>query len=557
MHRAKELLAAIMICVLSASLFPMTVHADGSSDLGDPSAEEEAADEALSCDGDAQDLLSKQWVLQKVDCAVDWAVKKLIDKGVSILSDIAKDLVSAAAAQFLPGLNSLFDSVFGGGGGDPFAAHVQTILDHIDKSTAKIIDHAVDIYTSGTLIEVKGLLTAMRSYEPLLTGELAVLANKIKDTEEDLNTARLDLQRLDIFGVESLHHYVTVVAALLEAQGIAAVAVPYADARDTGYDMNDPEIQEYVRGRSEDLFKYWSEQSMNGSPDAMGVFEYVASLVPEYRMYNETRFGEPEFDSRKTVRCGNPKWSQRPIVVNEEKWVWTITEDRLEVVGEPIERHFSWTHTRTATHATVPEGNLQGCPTTSSYRILLVEDVEGSAPIIDFEYTYDSPVESGVVSTIGLPEPTPGPEQAYQFHKDEAYEELVITSYGAARPIIDRWWDMVNPGQERDMLAVDYELEEFVTGSPNVGAAFGRLAAAFPSGMDDETLRWAVNLVLEHGVDAVDAAAYAATLRLGTMDPRLTRDYLNELLRANTQPADYEGAMRSRSIALFVAATNM
>lgn len=559
MPRLRALVATITVCALCTFLSPTTIHAQ---EIIDPWAEE-----TQSCGGEKQELLSRKWILQKVDCAADSLVKGLVDEGVSILSDIAKELISAAVSQFLPALGSLLDSIFGGGGGDPFAQHVQTILDHVDKATAEIIDNAIDLYATEVIsVDVPSLRDEVLRYESYVPGQLGVAADSIEETRKDLNRARIALQRQDVFdgGVPSLHHYIVVVGALLEVESLAAFSLNYKASVPPGEEPESPEVRDWMKSETERIFTSGVDKVFNGAT-AEGVFEYLANLSQsgEYRRYSDGRFSEPVFESREVEKCGRHAHKNSRRVYNKESWTWEFTEDPVDRVAQPVVRKFAWTHERIQNHNWISGGNFHGCPTESSFRIRLVERrsetsnkgrenyvedlrdfVTGASapePLIDFVYRAKVYVDDGKTYLDEMPDPLPGPQFSHKIQRDWAYEELVLSSYGAARPVIDSWWDLVNPGQERPILDIDYDLEEFVTSSVPAAAALGRLTDALPSGMDDETWRWAVNLVLEYGADAVETAAYAVELQARNQDPHGLSGYASELARAKAEYERLEG----------------
>jgi hypothetical protein len=170
----------------------------GDSPAADRPTYSAAISDALCPDARAHEEYQGDWLLAKACTA---AVNAAEDGVKSKLTSLAKGALASTINSFLPGVGSLLLGL-GGGGGDPFAAHAQRIIDEIRESErrtnnnlTKQIDDAVQILLERDNTKQVARFSSVLEYAQVWSGMDA-------GTKLDQSQYILDLQK-DVISIRN------------------------------------------------------------------------------------------------------------------------------------------------------------------------------------------------------------------------------------------------------------------------------------------------------------------------------------------------------------------
>jgi hypothetical protein len=393
------------------------------------------------CD-DAEELplLEAGWWAAQLDCGVEALKDGFKDAIKSKLKALAMDLVAAGVNAYLPGIGSMLFS----SGDDPFAAHVDRILDRIDLAEENIIAAIWHMHEREANLTIEQVKTNLRM---MADDELHVKVAQSERYRETLDALRLRLTdltwpkesddgNLSFLKTEDLPklHSIAVLGSLL-VNVIPETAV-----------LEQTSAWSWAKGRpffeltDADRFeiqKLAEQQTRDELEDLLTV-----TIVPYLTALNNLELFQTASDERFSSIKRPPRPTMAPDGVNCPR-----TEDlsyRVEGIGS---YHHVWTPDNVC-----PQPQMRQPVNCTSYYIC-IDEAPGNL-------AFTSPFGTVTHRAANRAEMLEFVDEAYVLEKEQQYSDYLRRTYGAVHPMLTSWGDLV-PGAI-PALTIDTHLDRAV-----------------------------------------------------------------------------------------------
>lgn len=407
----KRTRASIALTGLLAVCLPRAAHAQECKDLGE------------------KDFLTEAWFNDAADCALDGA----LDKGKSLLGDLAMSLLGSAVEAYLPGLKSVFG--LGGGGLDPrLEAKFQEVLDRLDEVESTMVATVNAMANTEDFTTYVALVEATREYFADPPAERFFAYDRAATLRDDWRLLRRALEEHQ-HGMRAWNVYLAVVdtelrlvADLEYSERLGTVAASAAD----------------VANLSSDQLSEVESQAKEGVLTAReimleNVLAHIQRLLEGpggFRYHSDVRF--PPYTKEVFYPDFSRETYEFPRIQNPEQF-------GLKVEDLPPGRQcmLEWFEDHGTCDSPADSAAAACSPWQRNWA------AEGILPNYDFGAAMLSCTDASGNSEYWLTRRGGRKEAldaAYEAHKDIEYDRFLLQAYGPYRPTIDQWRQSLENG---------------------------------------------------------------------------------------------------------------